>query len=203
MRKWKCSVCGYVHTGDAPPEKCPVCGADRSKFVEITGEEPAPTAAPETTRSAKPAPEGASTSAPFNGLSQKIHQFHIHPISVHVPNGLLPVSVFFLFLSRLFSFQPLASASYFNMIFVLCVMPVVLFSGYSDWKSRFKGILTRTFKIKMACGATVTLTALMIVLWGAFGRPEASPWLFFLIHLIMLAAAAVAGLYGGKLVFKE
>jgi len=22
MKKWVCSVCGYVHTGDEPPEKC-------------------------------------------------------------------------------------------------------------------------------------------------------------------------------------
>ena len=34
MKKYVCSVCGYVHEGDAPPAKCPTCGADASKFVE-------------------------------------------------------------------------------------------------------------------------------------------------------------------------
>lgn len=34
MKKYLCSVCGYVHEGDAPPEKCPQCGADSSKFSE-------------------------------------------------------------------------------------------------------------------------------------------------------------------------
>ena len=34
MKKFVCSVCGYVHIGDAPPEKCPVCGAPASKFIE-------------------------------------------------------------------------------------------------------------------------------------------------------------------------
>ena len=24
--KFVCQVCGYVHEGDAAPEKCPVCG---------------------------------------------------------------------------------------------------------------------------------------------------------------------------------
>ena len=38
MRRWKCTVCGYIHKGDEPPEKCPLCGADRSKFVEIEPE---------------------------------------------------------------------------------------------------------------------------------------------------------------------
>lgn len=35
MKKWKCLVCGYVHEGDAPPSKCPVCGAPAEKFEEI------------------------------------------------------------------------------------------------------------------------------------------------------------------------
>ena len=34
MKKFVCTVCGYVHEGDAPPEKCPQCGAPASKFVE-------------------------------------------------------------------------------------------------------------------------------------------------------------------------
>lgn len=29
---WRCLVCGYVHTGAAPPEECPVCGAGRGDF---------------------------------------------------------------------------------------------------------------------------------------------------------------------------
>ena len=35
MEKWKCSVCGYIHEGDAAPAKCPVCGAPASEFEEI------------------------------------------------------------------------------------------------------------------------------------------------------------------------
>ncbi|MDR0512275.1 MAG: NADH peroxidase [Treponema sp.] len=34
MKKWVCSVCGYVHTGDCPPEFCPPCKAPASKFNE-------------------------------------------------------------------------------------------------------------------------------------------------------------------------
>ena len=32
MAKYVCPVCGYVHEGDAPPEKCPQCGIPGSKF---------------------------------------------------------------------------------------------------------------------------------------------------------------------------
>ena len=34
MAKWVCSVCGYVHEGDAAPEKCPVCKAPAEKFIK-------------------------------------------------------------------------------------------------------------------------------------------------------------------------
>ena len=34
MKKFVCTVCGYVHEGDAPPEFCPQCKAPASKFIE-------------------------------------------------------------------------------------------------------------------------------------------------------------------------
>ena len=36
--KWVCQVCGYVHEGDQPPEKCPVCKAPASKFTKQDAE---------------------------------------------------------------------------------------------------------------------------------------------------------------------
>ena len=39
MKKFICPVCGYVHEGTEPPEKCPICGVPGSKFkVEESGE---------------------------------------------------------------------------------------------------------------------------------------------------------------------
>lgn len=38
MKKFVCSVCGYVHEGDTPPAQCPVCKAPAEKFKEQTGE---------------------------------------------------------------------------------------------------------------------------------------------------------------------
>lgn len=36
MKKFVCTICGYVHMGDSAPEKCPQCGAPASKFIEQT-----------------------------------------------------------------------------------------------------------------------------------------------------------------------
>lgn len=54
MKKWKCTLCGYVHTGAEPPEKCPVCGADKSLFVLMEEETVARADADETHVSDEP-----------------------------------------------------------------------------------------------------------------------------------------------------
>ena len=36
--KYVCTVCGYVHEGDNPPESCPVCKAPAEKFKAQAGE---------------------------------------------------------------------------------------------------------------------------------------------------------------------
>ncbi|KAA0889687.1 NADH peroxidase [Oryzomonas japonica] len=33
MKKFVCTICGYVHEGDAPPAECPQCKAPAEKFV--------------------------------------------------------------------------------------------------------------------------------------------------------------------------
>ncbi len=38
MKKFVCSVCGYVYEGEAAPEKCPQCNAPASKFTEMKSE---------------------------------------------------------------------------------------------------------------------------------------------------------------------
>ena len=34
MKKFVCTVCGYVHEGESAPEKCPLCGVGPEKFME-------------------------------------------------------------------------------------------------------------------------------------------------------------------------
>ena len=35
MSKFKCTVCGYIHEGDAAPEICPRCKQGKDKFVKL------------------------------------------------------------------------------------------------------------------------------------------------------------------------
>ncbi len=36
MKRWRCKLCGYIHDGEYPPFRCPVCGAPREMFELIS-----------------------------------------------------------------------------------------------------------------------------------------------------------------------
>lgn len=38
MKKFICTVCGYIHEGDTPPEICPLCKVGPDKFEEMKDE---------------------------------------------------------------------------------------------------------------------------------------------------------------------
>ena len=38
MKRFVCSVCGYIYEGDKAPEKCPVCKVSSDKFEEMKEE---------------------------------------------------------------------------------------------------------------------------------------------------------------------
>ncbi len=42
MAKWVCTVCGYVHEGEQPPEQCPVCKQPADKFKKVEEEKKNP-----------------------------------------------------------------------------------------------------------------------------------------------------------------
>jgi uncharacterized membrane protein len=214
MKKWRCTVCGYIHEGEEPPEKCPVCGADRSKFVEIVSKEEEIDAKtdpiePET----GPKETDAETKIPvplskYDRIYQLMVKHHVHPISVHIPNGVLPVSVIFIFLSAVFKFSGLAQAAFYNLIFVVFSMPVVLFSGIVVWRKKYNGALTKLFLTKIICGGLVSVMAMIFVIWsivdpGVLTGTSTHFGVFLFINIIMLAAAVIAGFLGGKLVFRE
>jgi uncharacterized membrane protein len=209
MKKWQCTVCGYIHEGDEPPEECPVCGADRSKFIEIVSEEPVEPEIKKLESQEKKVdttPEPPIFRSKLNPIFDLMVKHHVHPISVHIPNGVLPASVIFIVLAAVFNLGGLSKAAFYNLIFVVLTLPLVLFSGYIEWQKKYKGKLTRLFKTKIICAAVVSLTAFILMVW-LFIDPQAasasSSLIFLLINLVMLAAAGIAGFIGGKFVFKD
>ena len=216
MKKWQCSVCGYIHTGDEPPETCPVCGADKSQFIElIEKKEESPiisqTEAVAPAESAAVSPAPGTPPAPlfsYDGITDLMIKHHAHPIAVHFPNGIIPAAVIFIFLTVIFQFMGLYNASFYNMVFVLLTLPAVLFTGYNEWKKKYKGALTRIFIIKIIAASLVSVCTLTNVIWflvspDVLQTPSFERAIFLMLHLVLLGATGIAGHIGGKLVFKD
>lgn len=209
-KRWRCTVCGYIHTGDEPPEKCPVCAAPKGMFVEIDEEgkakgEPA-AAAIETVVAAVGEKSAKHSPSWVDRIAHLILKLHLHPISAHFPNGVLPVVLIFLGLSMFFNIVTLETAAYYNLIFVLLTMPIVVLTGFCEWQKRYKGLKTAIFITKLICGLTVLATTNVLVFWRLLDPAvlaEGSPWRMTYLGVAgaMLGATGLAGHLGGKLVF--
>lgn len=224
MKRWQCSVCRYVHTGETPPAKCPVCGVSSNKFVLLDPEgdaqtppkkaekkrgQPDPKPSPIAKQSLPEPLASAPAPAPSNlygRVTQLMVKHHAHPVSVHIPNGILPAAVMLFILAWAFDSDLFVKAGFINLIFVVLALPFVLFSGVIEWKKKYDQAVTNLFKIKIVAAALTATACLVSIVWYLI-NPDvlASPkgWVFILINIVMLASAGVAGHIGGKLVFKD
>jgi uncharacterized membrane protein len=222
MKKWECTVCGYIHEGNEPPDECPLCAADKSKFVEVqptekststeqvapedksTGSETAAEPTPEPPPPAEPPPSGlAALMATVNAL---ILRHHLHPIAVHTPNGIVPMAFLFLLLAVVLGYPGLEAAALYSLVFVLIAMPAVLYTGYTVWQHRYRGAMTSVFKMKIAASAVSFVLLFILVIWrtaqpDVVAEPSGGRWLFLLLALVLLGAVGLAGHLGGQLVF--
>lgn len=207
-QRWQCTICGYIHTGPEPPETCPVCGADRSKFVlmeddketkAVDADEPSPAVEPTVSQE----PAAAALFDRYRRWIDVAIDNHAHPIAVHIPNGVVPITVAMVLLAALFDWSAIGQASVYNMGFIFLSMPMVLFTGYLHWQYKFGGNMTDLFKWKIICGGIVFVLSFILFLWGLVSPESARhPGFFYLLlHIVMLGVAGVAGWLGGKLVF--
>lgn len=206
MRKWKCTICDYIHEGETPPDKCPVCGADSSAFVEITetSDNPEPAASTVKTEASLDESTEQDVQSP---LSELILKFHLHPITVHAPNGIIPMAFVFLLIAAVFSVLSLDQAAFYSFVFTLLSMPAVLFTGYVTWKHKYQGALTSIFKMKIAASIVSVILLCLLVFWrmidpGIFSAGGMPMVIYLLLTLGLVGAVGLAGHLGGKLVFK-
>lgn len=210
MKKWKCTICNYIHEGPEPPEVCPICGAGPEKFIELKedeSEEPAAAQAAATQVETRSAADDAGQGEP-GALAQQILKHHLHPMSVHVPNGVIPVTFVFVVLATVLDYFAMSEAAFYNLIFVALSLPVVWISGWVEWRKRYSGALTKRFIVKIISASVVTLLTVILIIWHVVdpqvvNEPSILRWLFLGLHFAMLLGASVAGFIGGKLVFKE
>lgn len=206
MKKWKCTICNYIHEGDAPPERCPICNAPASKFVLLEDKAEEKTQKETARTDEKKAAEPEKPKTAMDQVMNTLVRHHAHPVSVHIPNGVLPVTVLIILLAWIFDSTLLSKTAFVNIIFVTISFPLVLFTGVVEWTKKYNKAMTALFKIKITAAAVTCTSCLIILLWFIVDPgvlDSARSVVFILLNLIMIAAAGVAGLLGGKLVFKD
>jgi len=132
---------------------------------------------------------------------------HLHPMFVHFPQALFPVA-FASFIFGMLTRNPIfESGALTALTFGLLSSPVCIISGHIDWKLRYKGAMTRVFKIKI-WGAYILLLLAAVALVVRLLHPEIAAmhacWPVALYAGLLGACTAtcvVLGYYGGKLVF--
>ena len=202
MKQWRCTVCNHIHEGNEAPSECPVCGADKDKFVEV--EE---SAAHSENRIETEALADNSASM-YEKITALILDKHLHPISAHSPNGIIPMAVIFLVFAAVFQLPGFGNAAFLSIIFVLLSMPPVLLTGYITWKKKYKGAKTPLFKMKIAASSVASVILFSLIVWKTIQPDVLSDasldrFIFLFWSIIMLAAIGIAGHLGGQLVFAD
>ena len=196
MKKWQCSVCKHIHTEDAPPEKCPVCGVSGDKFVHL--EEDSDTATPnvesavdENKADAPPkessAPNDSETpdASPLGKWDRAVVylekaadlmvKHHAHPMSVHLPNGVIPVVAILIILAWFSGSDMMLKAGFINLIFVLIGLPLVGLTGFLEWKKKYNQAQTTIFKIKISAAAVAAVCCIISMIWYLVNRRYWTP----------------------------
>lgn len=178
-KRWKCTVCGYIHVGDQPPEHCPICGADSTQFILLDAEK-------------------------SSLLLDMIDTFKLHPTAAHFPNGLVPTAALFLLLYPVSGNAGLETGAFWLVMVATAVVPVSIGSGLHDWQRNFSARRAPIFLKKI--GLAVTLLALgLLSIFLRYGQPELlmgsdwQRWVYYSCLAGMLGCVTLLGHYGGIL----
>jgi len=148
--------------------------------------------------------------SPSKGWLKRLYDLNdqqkLHPISVHIPNGMMPVAGLFMSMGCLFKVQALVVAAYCNLAVIFLFMPGVILTGYASWQHRYKGARTSLFQTKRLCSALVFLGSGLILLFQTLHPVQvdhltAASWAVTASYLLLLIPTIIAGALGGKLVF--
>jgi PAS domain S-box-containing protein len=178
-KRWKCTICGYVHVGNDPPEICPICGSDSSKFILL----------------------GHKKSHFFHELTAA---FKLHPVVAHFPNGLMPTAALFLGLFLFTANSGFEATAFWLVLTLTIVVPVSIGSGLHDWYKYIAKRRAPIFAKKISLALMLLVLGLVAILLR-YGQPDLlmtagwQRWLYLLCLIGMLGCVALLGHFGSLL----
>jgi len=188
-KTWRCTVCGYLHEGDFPPEFCPLCHAGSDKFELIAT-----------------VPAGSSLVHKLRDeLRQMQKTFAPHAVSAHFPAALIPTCTLFLLLAVICVYPPLEFAAFALLVMIVISVPLTMLTGLFIWQKNYQQSLSPLFVKKISLAVVLLLLALATLGWRWFNPDPlaggtGAMWIYSLLHLLMLICVTLVGHYGGVLV---
>lgn len=182
MSRWKCNICGYEVDGEQPPDICPVCGAPKSAFIKVD----------EAIRQLD--------------LKKILISLHLHPISAHLPNGLLPVILLFLLIYFITDNMAFEKTIFYLNTVVALTTPFTFAAGILDWHLRYDRVIARIFTEKIIL-SLILLTITLPVMLMRILYPDILislsklTWVYVCGILLQTCLVIRLGYLGGKLVF--
>lgn len=192
MKTWRCTVCGYLHQGELPPEACPLCHAPAEKFELV-----------EPVEDIKPHVAGFG-----HELRQMRDTFAPHAVSAHFPTALIPTCSLFLLFAVVCSHSPLEFAAFALMMVVMISIPLTMLTGFMLWRKNYQKVRSAIFNRKIGLAWMLLLVGVASLSWRLInpdlvvegGVPLI---LYLLLNLLMLVCVTFLGHYGGMLVAQK
>lgn len=192
MKTWRCTVCGYLHQGELPPETCPLCHATADKFELI-----------------ETAAENRSLVATLKEELRRMREtFAPHAVSAHFPTALIPTCSLFLLLAVVCSYPPLEFAAFALLMVVLIGILLTMLTGFLLWRKNYQKVRSVIFNRKIRLAWVLLLVAVVILSWRLISpdlvaEGGAALVLYLLLNLLMLVCVTLLGHYGGMLVAEK
>jgi uncharacterized membrane protein len=179
---WRCTVCSYIHEDDGPPDSCPLCGADRARFVRKNGN-------------------------PAVFLKDIYNSLVFHAAAAHFPNGMVPAIQIFLILAVFTGDRCCEHAVFYLLLFALGVIPVSFASGFRDWRKKYRGVRVPIFYKKMVLAGVLFIlgTTAAIIRFthpDILTRAGTMTRIYQLCLFAMLPMVVLLGHFGGKLAYQ-
>jgi uncharacterized membrane protein len=132
---------------------------------------------------------------------------HSHPIAVHFANGLIPVSIFFLFLFGVTRSDDMEIVAYYTLLTGTAGSFLAVMTGLYDWKKNYRGAWVPVFKKKFTAGVIAMILGTIACILR-FHFPDllysVTPLsvAYVVLNFLILGCVMFAGYLGGKLVFQ-
>ena len=133
-------------------------------------------------------------------------KIHPHPIAVHFSNGLIPVSVFFLFVFWVTRIRDMEIVAFYTLLTGTLGSMLAVGTGLFDWKKNYHSAWVPVFKKKLTAGI-LAIAAGIVACVIRFLNPELLYSItplsitYAVLNLLILGCVTIAGYLGGRLVF--